>query len=145
MLKVKFHQAGVVCPAETSCNMSGYCSVKSTALRFNSTLSLVFTLSVLSIAQATASRSLPASSLFSDRSSSSKLVLCSRPAVVLVATAVSSLGGAAEGSGIEARSGKINAVKYLESLFCSSSSKFLDHSQHLSPSDVRTDAMQYSL
>jgi len=91
MLKVKFHQAGVVCPVESSCNMSGYCSVKSTALRFNSTLSLVFTLSVLSIAQATASRSPAASSLFSYRSSSSKLLLRSRPAVVLVATAVSSL------------------------------------------------------
>jgi len=34
MLKVEFHQAGVVC--QTSCNMSGYCSQ-------------VFTLSILSI------------------------------------------------------------------------------------------------
>ena len=52
MLKVEFHQAGVVC--QTSTNMSGYCSVKSTALIFDS-LSLVFTLSILSIAQPTAS------------------------------------------------------------------------------------------
>ena len=52
MLKVVFHQAGVVC--QTSTNMSGYCSVKSTALIFDS-LSLVLTLSIPSIAQPTAS------------------------------------------------------------------------------------------
>ena len=58
-------------------------------LRFN-TLSLVFTLSILSIAQPTASLPPTASWLFRDRWSFTKLVLCAKPAAMWVATAVSS-------------------------------------------------------